>query len=369
MKKLSLFLCFFLCVLLSYSQAPEAFKYQAVVRNNSGDVLANKSVAFRIHILQGSESGTAVYSEFHSGTTNAFGLVNLEIGDGSALNGSFAEINWGTGPFFILIELDSSGGSDFKPMGTSQLLSVPYSLWAKKAGNGFSGNYDDLTGKPIFATVATSGNYNDLANKPLNDGSETKLSAGTNVSVSGVGTMANPYVINSVSSHYPGELWGGGVVFYVDQNGQHGLIVSMIDLGTQIWSLSYDSIGVAAKSSWNGQTNTNAIVQQAGNTQSAAKLCDDYTNADYGTGIFSDWYLPAINQLSLLYSNIYEVNKALDSDGNSLTKSIFYKPYWSSTECWNIYANGYAYFFNFETYVCEKYTKSFPLVVRAIRSF
>lgn len=369
MKKLILTASFFLCFFVTHPQIPEIFKYQAVVRNTSGDILADKTITFRIHILQGSENGTAVYTELHSATTNAFGLVALEIGNGSPLTGNFNAIDWPNGPYFIRVELDTSGGTDIKLMGTSRLASVPYALYALKAGNGFSGNYNDLTEKPVFAAVATTGNYNDLANKPVTDGSETKLTAGSNISVSGAGSNANPYVVNAVPTHYPGELFGGGVVFYVDPGGEHGLIVSMTDLGTEVWSYVADSVGNGAKSPWNGQGNTNAIIKQTGHISSAAKKCDDYINADYGTGIFNDWYLPAINQLSELYFSIYTVNRALDNDGNSKTTALYYKPYWSSTESWNIFAGGYAYFFNFETFVADKYSKSNPLFVRAIRTF
>lgn len=351
MKKLLLFLTFSLCLHFSHAQAPEAFKYQAVVRDVSGNVLANRNVAFRINILQGTMTGAGVYIELHSAETNDFGLISLDIGTGAPVFGVFQNINWATDKYFIKVELDTSGGSDFQVMGVSQLASVPYALYAKNAENGFSGD------------------YNDLSNKPLTDGSETKITAGANVSVSGNGTNASPYVINAAMNHFPGELLGGGVVFYVDPTGQHGQIVSMIDIGINKWSNVNDSIGVEAKSPWNGQENTNAIIKQAGHNSSAAKLCADYSNADYGTGVYSDWYLPAINQLSELYFNIYEVNKTLINDGNNLTTAIYYKPYWSSTESWNIFAGGYAYFFNYETCTCDKYSKSNPLVVRAIRSF
>jgi hypothetical protein len=362
------FSCFFWINIVA--QSPQAFKYQAVARDASGNVLANRNLSFRISILSGSTSGTLVYSETHTNKiTNDFGLAELEIGNGTVLSGTFSAIPWGTNSYYIKVEMDPAGGSSFIVMGTSQFLSVPYAIYAKKAENGFSGNYSDLTNKPSFANVASSGNYNDLSNRPVTDGSETKIAAGTNITLNGSGTTANPYKINAVSNHYPGELSGGGVVFYVDRTGEHGLIVSMTDLNPEKWSNVNDSIGTAAKSPWNGQSNTNAIIAQAGHTTSAAKLCDDYTNINYGTGIFSDWFLPAISQLSQLYSNIYEVNKTLENDGNSSTTSVYYKPYWSSTENWNIYARGYACFFNFETCTCDRYSKSNPLVIRAVRSF
>ncbi|MFH1563236.1 MAG: four helix bundle protein [Nitrospirota bacterium] len=128
----------------------------------------------------------------------------------------------------------------------------------------------------------------------------------------------------SAGGHYVGELYGGGVVFYVDHTGNHGVICSMINISTsQVWSnVSSTLIGPTAQSDWNGQGNTNAIIGQDGHSNSAAKLCDGYTNSDYGSGSYSDWYLPTIAQLNKLYNAVYEVNKALDSDENGATTGL-----------------------------------------------
>lgn len=143
---------------------------------------------------------------------------------------------------------------------------------------------------------ATSGDAQ-ILNKPTiptaADGSETKLTAGNNISITGNGTNANPYLIGG-AIHYIGELYGGGVVFWVDHTGEHGLIVSMVDLSSDfIWS-NISDLFIGTTNDWDGAGNTTAIIGQAGHTSSAAKLCDDYTNADYGTGTYSDWYLPSI---------------------------------------------------------------------------
>lgn len=127
-----------------FAQAPEMFKYQAVVRNNSGEVIKNQNVALKISILQGSAGGAVVYSETHSKATNEFGLVNLDIGKGSVVTGSFPLIEWPKGLFFIKIELDANNGSNFRTMGTSQLLSVPYALHAKTVEN-----VDDADADPV----------------------------------------------------------------------------------------------------------------------------------------------------------------------------------------------------------------------------
>ena len=116
-----------------YSQAPQAFKYQAVARDNAGEILENQSVSFRISVLQGSASGSSVYTETHSGTTNSFGLINLQIGSGTVSSGTFSTIPWGSNSHFVQISMDETGGSNYQLMGTSQLLSVPYAIHAETA--------------------------------------------------------------------------------------------------------------------------------------------------------------------------------------------------------------------------------------------
>ena len=126
------------------AQTPQSFRYQAVARDNSGNVLANQSVSFRISILSGNVSGTEVYKETHTGkTTNAFGLVEMEIGKGTPVSGTFSAINWSNNSYYVKIEMDPSGGSAYQVLSTSQLLSVPYALHAKTAES-----YNELDGDP-----------------------------------------------------------------------------------------------------------------------------------------------------------------------------------------------------------------------------
>ena len=121
------------CVL---AQAPQKMSYQAVIRNSSGQLVAAHAVGMRISILQGSATGTAVYAETHTATTNANGLATIEIGGGALVSGSFSGINWASGPYYVKTETDPAGGTAYSITGTSQVLSVPYSLYAKSAGNG-----------------------------------------------------------------------------------------------------------------------------------------------------------------------------------------------------------------------------------------
>ena len=144
-----------------FAQIPQKMSYQAVIRDANGKLVTNHLVGIRVSILQGTAIGTAVYTETQTPTTNANGLVSIEIGTG-VTSGNFSVINWANGPYFIETETDPAGGSSYTISGTSQLLSVPYALYAKTAENGFSGNYNDLTNRPTLF----DGNYTSLSNKP-----------------------------------------------------------------------------------------------------------------------------------------------------------------------------------------------------------
>jgi|GEM_PF-2271124 len=117
------------------AQSPELFNYQAVARDANGLVLNDQAVAVQISILSGSATGTVEYSEVHSVTTNAFGLFNFRIGDGTGATGSISGIDWSIDDYFVKVELDETGGTSFSEISTSQLVSVPYSLLANNVVN------------------------------------------------------------------------------------------------------------------------------------------------------------------------------------------------------------------------------------------
>ena len=133
----SLFVCLF--SLNAWAQAPEKMSYQAVVRDNANALVVDKVVGMRISILRGSVSGTPAYVETQSPRSNTNGLVTLEIGAGTVVSGSFAGLNWSLGPYFIQTEIDPSGGSNYSILGVSQLVSVPYALYAKTSGSSTPG--------------------------------------------------------------------------------------------------------------------------------------------------------------------------------------------------------------------------------------
>jgi hypothetical protein len=200
-----------------------------------------------------------------------------------------------------------------------------------------------------------------MANKKI---SELTLFASANstdeIPVNRLG-MNGKLTVSSLSSpRYIGESYGGGVIFYLYKDSlgvEHGLIVSIADLGTtSVFSNITTSLGTTT--TWNGQTNTNLIKAQVGATSGAWKLCDDYTYSGY-----SDWYLPAVDEFSLLGQNRFHVNKTLSTIVGANTLGAF--TYWTSSE--SAGTNAWTYL-NGNKYVSEQ-GKSSAGKVRAIRQF
>ena len=302
MKKVFSILAAVLLTASVFAQSPEKMSYQAVIRNSSDALVTNTQIGLEVNIRQGTTSGTVVYTETQTPTTNANGLVSIEIGGGSGFN----TIDWANGPYFIETKTDPAGGTNYTITGTSQLLSVPYALYAANAG-----------------TATGGGNF----------------------------------------THYIGEEYGGGVIFHLwkDNAGvEHGLIVALTDQSiSQAWSnVTSAEIGTSAQSSWDGLSNSNSIVGQAGHTSSAAKLCLDLVS-----GGQSDWYLPSIQELNMLWNNYYTVTRALSqiSGATQLSNSS----YWSSSE----YDSNLAWYFTFYRGYSSSYNKNSTYCVRAVRAF
>ncbi|MGC9343331.1 MAG: hypothetical protein ACP5E3_11575, partial [Bacteroidales bacterium] len=140
MKKKDLFIIFLISVLISISinpgiaQAPEKMSYQAIIRNSEGELLKNSSVGIRIQILYNSEFGEALYVENQSVQTNDNGLLSLIIGEGTVVSGDLSTIDWSDGPYYLKTETDPTGGTNYSISGATELLSVPYALYAQRGG-------------------------------------------------------------------------------------------------------------------------------------------------------------------------------------------------------------------------------------------
>jgi hypothetical protein len=136
MKKFYAILCLAIASLTQLqAQAPQGFNYQATVRNSAGDLIVNTNVYFKFNVIQGSQTAVPIFTETHYVPTDDLGQVNLVIGEGTANTGTFSELDWALGNYYLGIELSINGANNYVAMGTTQLLSVPYALYAENSGN------------------------------------------------------------------------------------------------------------------------------------------------------------------------------------------------------------------------------------------
>ena len=186
-----------------FAQSPEKMSYQAVIRNSSEALVTNTTVGMQISILQGSASGTAVYVETQSPTTNANGLISIKIGDGTVQSGDFTNIEWANGPYFIKTETDPAGGTDYTITGTNQLLSVPYALHAKTAETVTGGITESDPSVPTGTTPGEMQYWNGTAWVTVAAGNEGQILS----FVGGVPTWITVVGDNDVKNPTTGKIW------------------------------------------------------------------------------------------------------------------------------------------------------------------
>ncbi len=135
-----------------FAQAPQKMSYQAVIRSSSNALITTTTISMKISILKDVPTGIAWYVERHTPTTNANGLVSIEIGAGTALDGAFSDINWANGPYFIKTETDLTGGTNYTIVETNQLMSVPYALFSANASPDMGG-FSHYIGEPYLGGI------------------------------------------------------------------------------------------------------------------------------------------------------------------------------------------------------------------------
>jgi hypothetical protein len=249
-KMFNLFLASILSVGLS-AQSPEAFKYQAVVRDVSSNIIANQSVSFQISILQGNSSGLSVYTETHTITTNTYGLANMEVGNGTLISGNFSTIDWANDIYFVQVEMDPAGGSSYALMGSSQLQSVPYALNAKTAENVFDGDFNSLANVPTNVSAFTNDsgyitNADDADADPNNE-LQTISKTGSSVTLSnGGGSFTDD--VNDADADATNELQiislATNTITLTNGGGSVSLTPYLDNTDAQDLSLSGNSLGI-----------------------------------------------------------------------------------------------------------------------------
>jgi hypothetical protein len=405
-----------------FSQTPQGFNYSAVARDASGKALANRNIAVQMSILKGSVSGTVQYSENHSLTTDAYGLFNLVVGNGVAQSGNLATINWGADNYFLKTALDANGGTNFLTMGTTQLLSVPYALHAKKSDNGLE--RISTTGDTLFLTngnfIVIGNNSNNgnnsgslvmptIVTKPITGITSNSATLGGTISNaqnhqitergivystspnptinsnkiiigSGIGffDVLTDYILSSNITYfvrayaitennipvYGNELSfttlsvgqngsGGGIVFFdkgIYSDGWRYLEVSLSDQSAGIpWGCDTVFFNTSTQVG-TGNYNTILIVNGCNESDFSAKLCNDLV-----LGGQSDWFLPSIGEVNLIFFN--SINSLID------LQNAFY---WTS--CSDIQSQAYC-FYGPQGMMPMSTPKNQLFSVRAIRAY
>ncbi len=293
-------------------QSPQSFNYQAVVRNASSQMIVNQQVGIRITILQ---NGSSVCVEEFTPTTNSLGLITLALGTANIAD--FTSIDWSTGTYSIKIELDPAGGTNYTEIGTNPLRSVPFALNASKADNVFSGNYDDLNGKPDlsnFLTVEVDGDITNEIELPT-DAAAGDMNYFDGTKWARIEKPINPDFRYSLEWDFANNKpYWKEVLPSVVYNGAT-LYVHPIDNSSAIPWYNGSYVLTNASSTIDGKTNTLLIEIIQGPGSYAAQQCADLVAFGY-----DDWYLPAKDELNALY---------LEKDALGGFSNAYY---WSSTE-------------------------------------
>ena len=401
MKKVYIVLIALLMANIAICQVPQKMSFQSVVRNALNQLLANQQIGIQVSILHGSVTGTAVYIETQSTTSNENGLLTIEIGGGTPVTGTFAGIDWSNGPYYLKADIDPTGGTNYSITSTSQLLSVPYALYANMAGklsNSGVSVFPTVLTAPVthissngmtYAYSISNANSNQIIERGIvystspnptitsikvNEGAGSGSFASTTIYGLDSQYQLNPNILtpnttyylrayaiteNNITS-YGNEVsfktlpvgqtgTGGGLVFFDKgevSDGWRYLEAAPSDQSTGIeWGCKGTLTGASGTEIGTGKANTALIVSICTDGNYAAKICDDLSS-----GGQTDWFLPSVFELSMAFIN-----------------GILMQPepyYWSSSEF--LFDKAWSFAFN------GGYTKDDKNIVyhvRAIRAF
>lgn len=317
LHQLFLLMCFIIgCNLFSIAQnqsnnsnhtyTVRTIVYNTLVMSNSKILLKNTLLGVKVSIHKGSEKGEIIYAEVQQAKTNVKGNLQIEIGVSYVISGKYANFDPTGGPYFIRLDIDPKGGTDYNIN-----ITRPFVNTAK----GIQSNYKFALGNKV------------------------------------------------IQKRYVGEIWGGGIIFHLNKDSlgnDHGLIASLHDLSKNArWGLNgIDFFGF--KNASVGKENTKAMITNGAEPGTASQLCNKYSHDG-----FKDWYLPAIKEMILLFEVRGIIDEILDKDKSDKTKGLENKQYWTSTG----YSASTSWFFSFYNGGATNYGKNFVFNVRAIRAF
>jgi hypothetical protein len=372
MKRNYTLLLFLFASVSILAQTPEKMSYQVVLRDASNTLLTNQQVGIQISILQTTITGSAVYTETQTATTNINGLVSLEIGTGASSD-NFSAIDWSAGPFFIKTATDASGGSNYSIIGTSQLMSVPFALYAKTAGNDVlkentanksTNVVTDAASDVKFPSVKSVKTYVDAVQDDVDANEATSTTSDATLQgyidalearIAALEPQPQPAAI--------GDLRDGGVVFWIDPaDNTHGLVCALQDYPQKIaWGCNTTDLPSVPNVAWNSGNPAGPGAEIGDGEPNTTGILADCSSSPVALAARSngaEWFLPSINELKEMY-----INRALLEAVSGFDAFSIY--YWSSTEvdtnnAWfQIFVNGNQYSNN----------KNYTYYVRAVRAF
>jgi len=290
-------LCFLLLTLVVNAQTPpNAFNYSAVARNAAGQPIATTTIGIQVSILKTSPTGASQYSENHFVNTDAFGLFNLVIGAGAVQSGSMATIDWSIDNYYLKVGMDAAGGTNFLTMGTTQLLSVPYAMYAKSAGSvnggsGFSGNYNDLTNVPTnVSSFNNDAGYVTNENQQLSVstiGDTLYLQNGGFVIIPGISAANTPAQLATLSTTAATSITDISAVFGGNITNNGGATITARGV---VWSTSQtptlsNNLGSTVDGSGTGSFTSNLISLTANTTYYVRAYATNSAGTAYGNEV------------------------------------------------------------------------------------
>jgi len=299
-----------------FAQTPQAFKYQAIARDESGNILSGWDIALRVSILQDNEAGLEVYTETHQVKSSIYGLINLVIGEGRMEKGEISDINWGESSHFIKIEMDTNGGSDYKQIGASQLYAVPYALYAEKAGKIADYRNSSTSSKAISQKPTAKSHGNNRNGNPNTKFSgEDNSFMNANIGNAGIGTTEPDQKLD-----VKGNIKANQMIL-VDANGNQ-------------WQVSIDTTGaIQVKDKF---------------------FCGDSINDPRDGG---RWYQTVLIGIQCWMAENLNVGTRVDGSGNQDDDDIIEKYcYYDEEDSCNVYGGLYQYMeaMNYDTIVSNR---------------
>ena len=389
MRKFLPLLVFLIGSYVAFAQTPEKMSYQAIVRDASNTLLVDKLVGIQVSILQNSETGSEVYVETHSVVTNMNGLVALEIGTG-VTSYDFTSIDWTNGPYFVKVETDPNGADNYSISGVSQLMSVPFALYAKASGNGITSDQADAivanTAKTgitsdqadaIVANTAKTGITSDQADAIVANTAKTGITSDqsdaivANTAKTGITSDQSDAIVantakTGITSDQADAIVANTSKISLPSGGNEGDVLKIVS-GEYAWvgettyqiNTFYSELGGYVIDINSDGTHGVVVAMQDqgfGNWYDSTNKINDPDNHDSDGAKFRDWRLPSKRELNLIYL-VY-----LNSNPISLLNTT----YWSSFEFNYLKAWCHAIYSNTQYHI-SKYTSIFE--IRAVRSF